>query len=237
MKKMKTIAAATALLATLTLAAPLSYAAQYDSHFADGYGAEQDNRSKLRSPHGQIFYLADKVVDVNIAEQMKKARYLTVTGQDYGLAKAILDQVIEVNSKVSEAYLLRGLCLTDMKKYIDAENDYRAALMIEPENPTFYYFRGVNYLKRKDEWSARQQFQKALEIEPHYIDVIVAMGDSYEQRGEYKKAIEYYDKVLAAFPNHDVVLAKKQDAKDAIQKAEDKRKEEARQWQLRQRIG
>ena len=236
MKTLKTIAAASALLATLTLTAPMSYAAQYND--SDNAASEmQDKRADLRNPHGRIFYLADKVVDVNILEQMKKARYLTITGQDFGLAKAILDQVIEINDKVSEAYLLRGLCLTDMKKYSEAENDYVSALMLEPENPTFYYFRGENCLKRNWTSDARRYFQKALEIEPHYIDVIVGMGDTYFQDGNYTKAIEYYDKILAVFPNHDVVNAKKQDAKDAIQARKEKQEEQRRQEELRRRIG
>ena len=258
MKKLKNIAAASALLTVLLSAAPVSQAAyqhhgEYTAnthvgHYAGARHTDSANdanvikndRDELRRPHGRVFYIADKVKDVNIAKQMEKARYLTVTGQDYGLAKAILDQVIEVNDKVSEAYLLRGICLTDMEKFNDAENDYKAALMLEPENPTFYYFRALNQLTW-NHWDhnrdARRQFNKALEIEPHYLDAIVGVGDSYFQEKDYTKAIEYYDKVLAAFPHHDVVLAKKQDANAAIQAAKDKREEEERQRKLRQRIG
>ena len=242
MKKILTVAAASALLAVFTPAMPTLYAAQYDN--SPGINQPENKIDALRQPHGQIFYLAKKVVDVNILEDMKKARYLTVTGQDYGLAKALLDKVITVNDKVSEAYLLRGLCLTDMGKHSEAEKDYKAALMLEPENPTFYYFRGLNYLKwgetRRgwgDNGSARAQFDKALGIEANYIDAIVGVGDSYFAGNDYTKAIEYYDKVLAIFPNHDVVLAKKQDARNAIQKEKEKRDEEERQREIRRRIG
>ncbi len=242
MKKFLAIAAASALSVFLAPTMPTLCAAQYDD--APAVERQENRQSDLRQPHGHIFYIAKKVVDVNIFEDMQKARYLTVTGEDYGLAKALLDKVIGVNDKVSEAYLLRALCLTDMGKFYDAEKDYKAALMLEPDNPSFYYFRGVSYLKwggtrngYGDYGSARNQFQKALEIEPLYIDAIVGVGDSYFAGKNYTQAIEQYDKVLAVFPQHDVVLAKKDDARYAMQKAKEKRDEEERQRQLRQRIG
>ncbi len=155
-----------------------------------------DKGNSLQQPHGRIFYLYRKVQNVNTEEHKNKARQLIMTGQDYSLALAELNLVIDLDKEDAEAFLLRGLAYTEMDKFEEAEADYKAALMLEPENPTFYYFRGQNFLLWPSSGSttgtnftgqydwvstnkvhALEMFQKALEIEPGYIDAIVGIGD------------------------------------------------------------
>ena len=155
--------------------------------------------SSLRQPHGRIFYLYRKNVNVNTEAHKLKARELIIGGRDYQLALAELDLVLGVDSKDAEAYLLRGLVYTEMDKFDEAEQDYRNALMLEPDNPTFYYYRGMNYLLHKVpgkttygnfaligdyaivEYNIQQaiaMFNKALAIENGYINAIVGIGDA-----------------------------------------------------------
>ena len=82
---------------------------------------------------------------------------------------------------------------------------------------------------------AVQYFKKAIEIEPYYIDAIVGLGDCYcsiaENSGQndndriytYRTAIGEYNKVLVLFPNHNVVLTKKADAQEAMEKVSNKK--------------
>ena len=98
-----------------------------------------EDRAQLQQSHGAFFYLCKKSVNIDTQAKKEQARQLIITGQDFQMAKALLNKVIELDSKDSEAYLLRALLYTDAKKYIDADNDYLNALRIEPENPTFYY--------------------------------------------------------------------------------------------------
>ena len=154
------------------------------------------DRGSLQQPHGRIFYLHRTVQNVNTEEHKNKARQLIMTGQDYSLALAELNLVINLDTEDAEAFLLRGLAYTEMDKFEEAEADYKAALMLEPENPTFYYYRGQNYLLWPSngntsgtsfigahEWAPTKQiralemFQKALEIEPGYVDAVVGIGD------------------------------------------------------------
>lgn len=155
-----------------------------------------DSGGSLQQPHGRIFYLYRKVQNVNTEAHKAKARQLIMEGQDYSLALAELNLVINMDKEDAEAFLLRGLAYTEMDKFKEAEDDYKAALMLEPENPTFYYYRGQNFLlwpsagnttgtqflgqyeyAPSRQLKALEMFQKALKIEPGYIDAIVGIGD------------------------------------------------------------
>ena len=164
--------------------------------------------ASLHQPHGKLFYLYEKKVNVNTEEHKARAKAIIFEGKDYPLALAELNLVIDLDSEDAEAFLLRGIAYTEMDKFQEAENDYKAALMLEPENPTFYYYRGVNQLLDEKNWhrlggksyeikvdndyihvhgslaSALEMFEKALKIEPNYVDAIVGMGDMYYNVGE-----------------------------------------------------
>lgn len=196
-----------------------------------------EDRAQLQTPHGGSFYICRKNVNVNNQEKKEQARQLVITGKDYQMAMALLNFVIENDKDDSEAYILRAFLYADNRKYYEADNDFKSALMLEPDNPTFYYLRGMNafYQKAEEGYSttgAWKMFEKALELEPHYLDAMVGMGDyQYSIQGNPKGAIDWYNKILVVLPNHDVVLAKKEDAQKALQKIEeeDRRRELARQ--------
>ena len=77
---------------------------------------------------------------------------------------------------------------------------------------------------------ALEYFQKAIKLAPYYVDAIVGLGDTYCRIAEYdnnekkKRAYAYrtaigeYNKILVLFPNHQVVLSKKADAQEAMEK-------------------
>lgn len=173
-----------------------------------------DNGGSLQQPHGRIFYLHRKVQNVNTEAHKAKAKQLIMEGQDYSLALAELNLVINLDQEDAEAFLLRGLAYTEMDKFEEAEADYKAALMLEPENPTFYYFRGQNFLLWPSEGSwtstnisgqyvevpskqmrALEMFQKALEIEPGYIDAIVGIGDACYTISTLKRDNMWYKEI------------------------------------------
>ena len=148
--------------------------------------------------------------------------------------------------------MLRGLARTELKEYDKADSNYEAAIKIEPENPTFYYYRALSQFYRgynikslntnvqigtDNKWiransyniRAVKYLKKAIELAPYYVDAIVGLGDTYcaiadkngnagEKRYAYRSAIGEYNKILVLFPNHQVVLSKKADAQEAMEK-------------------
>ena len=188
----------------------------------------------LRQPHGRMFYLYNKRVNVNTEEHKVKARRLLIEGKDYPLALAELNLVLDLDKEDAEAFLLRGLVYTEMDKFSDADNDYREALRLEPKNPTFLYHRAYSFMLRYNvegnygnEYDrAKAGFKEALKIEPYYIDAIVGLGDLYYMAGqrdkarsgirrsavksEFQLAIDQYNKVLVLFGENDILKAKKE---------------------------
>ena len=186
----------------------------------------QPNEDSLRRPHGKLFYLYSKNVPIDTHNKLLKARELIDSGADYPLAIAILDQIIAVQNDNAEAYLLRAIAYTVTNKFDEAEEDYKNALRLEPENPTFYKYRGQSFLMWQDYaeqkgidygWDglkpnrlalAERMYKKALEIEPYYIDGIVGLGDTYARMGKWgkkkfvrnpPKAIAFYEQAIAEY--------------------------------------
>ena len=175
----------------------------YSSMELSAEASSYQDKQELRYPHGRLFYLHAKNVNIDTEQQILRARELLLQGQDYPMAVAILNQVIAVDRQNSEAYLLRGICHTEMEQPDEAEEDYLSALRLEPENPTFYLYRGRNFLLWQDYaekkgsdygWDgqkpnrlaqAERMYEKALEIEPYYIDGMVGLGDVYARMGKW----------------------------------------------------
>ncbi len=210
-------------------------------------GATSAGEASLGELHGQnYYYLMTGTVNVNLKAKMDEAHRLIVTGQDNPYAVAILDEVIKLDPTISEAFLLRAMAKTNVEKYEEADKDYEAALMLEPENPCFYYLRGVNrlyeaegYLKKKNAYTCRytiadgalKMFNNALEIVPNYLDAEVGLADSHAMLGDalamdgygsdrvlehYEKALSGYNHVLVLVPRHDVLRSRKEDIEGRI---------------------
>lgn len=194
--------------------------------------------SSLRQPHQDFYYLHEASVNYNTKEQKNRAYQLIVTGKDLPLGISVIDKVIAIDKNDSESYLLRAYAYSKMKEYSKANEDYKSALMLEPNNPTFYYLRGLNYLDdalnngfysgpyHRPIEDAMRMFNKALAIEPNYINAIVGRGDIEYYLGNYKEAIDYYNRVLVLYPQHDIVLAKKEDANDCLRREEEKKRKQ-----------
>lgn len=231
--------------------------------------SEQDKAS-LAQPHVGLFYLYTGTVDFNIAEQMKRAKAAIDIEHDYSLALAVLDKVIELDSKNAEAYLLRGIAQSrvgeekkESKWFNKAQDDFRAALMIEPDNPTFWFYRGecgiiraqvLNELTENNQ-NCKESFNEALKLCPNYLDAIVGLGDTYYNDYVYynikqkivgyrsidesylEESINWYNKALVLVPNHGTITAKKEIATDLLNKMNIKKEQEKREAELRSRIG
>ncbi len=226
--------------------------------------SDQD-KAALGQSHTGLFYLYTATVDFNIAEQLKRAKAAIDEEQDYSMAVAVLDKVIELDAKNAEAYLLRGIAKSrwgEEKKDYDlfnkARSDFRAALQIEPENPTFWFYRAecgileaqtFNQGIRNDK-DCRGSFDEALKLCPNYLDAMVRLGDTYVidyqqwtaakitvNTSGLEKAIDWYNKALVLVPNHGTIIAKKQMVKELITEKKQKDEEEKRQQELRRRVG
>ena len=230
----------------------------------------QQDIERLSQPHQRLFYLVSATVDFNIAEQIKRAYNLMENDRDYPMAIAVLDKVIELDGKNAEACLLRGIAKTrqavagehDVRDYNRADEDYKAALLIEPDNPTFFFYRGENYRLAGHYQRCRDTYKLALELAPNYLDAMVGIGDAYFDEAEsqmnrwhkngyqgdgwhydelavrnYERAINEYNKALVLVPEHGVIVAKKELAQEKLTTAKTELAEKERQATIARRIG
>ena len=198
--------------------------------------AEAYDTKPLQLPQNPFFYLYETQVDFNIKEQLQRAKSLIEDEKDYRMAIAVCNQIIELDPNVSLAYLFKSFALTEMKNYSAAEDECQKAINIESENPTFYYFKAMNYLYWADNFDkgnsnhryysdrAVDEFHNALNFEKKYINAIIGVGDAYMRKADYnracisidggyrrKDAIENYNKAIDEY-NKVLVLFPKNSA-------------------------
>ena len=83
-----------------------------------------------------------------------------------------------------------------------SEEHYRAALKIDPRNPTVHYNWALVQLLKGDFAEAEREFRKALRFKPDYDDALVQYGVLLERRGEVQKAVQQYQAALKVNPDH-----------------------------------
>ncbi len=83
-----------------------------------------------------------------------------------------------------------------------SEEHYRAALQIDPRDPTVHYNWALVQMLRGNLDAAEQDFRKALRLKPDYDDAMVQYGVLLERRGETGKAVQQYQAALQVNPDH-----------------------------------
>jgi tetratricopeptide (TPR) repeat protein len=101
------------------------------------------------------------------------------------------------------------------EKYKKAIAEYEAALQLNPDLRSVYYYLGSSYImvyKPGDDSEKNKEFgakatdylQKALELNPDNKDIIQALGDINEKTGNFESAEKYYLQVQKFTPNDPV---------------------------------
>ncbi len=121
--------------------------------------------------------------------------------ENYDEAIICCDKALEIDSKIMEVWVTKGIAYVNVGKYIEAIECFDKALEI---NPNFIYAlsnKGHNLtaLKKYDE--AIECYDKALEIDPNFISAWSGKGDALFESGKLEKATKCYDKIIEINPN------------------------------------
>lgn len=228
---------------------------------ADRYTAEL-NKIHTQPYTQPYYYILTKAHNGNTKSELDEANRLIMTEHKYQKAIAILDAVIKHDKNVSEAYLLRGIAKTNIGEYFKADHDYEEALILEPENPCFYFYRGLNYLmlvkasgnggqffgmeaamnRSFGIEKGEKTFDKALTIAPNYADALFFEAKLLEEQRDLKynkKALSNYNRLLnLSLQQADNTMVRSH--KDALTKRisadEQRQREEHRREQTRDRV-
>ncbi|BAU52917.1 tetratricopeptide repeat protein [Mucilaginibacter gotjawali] len=98
----------------------------------------------------------------------------------------------------AEAYLLRGECYRDLKKYDDAIADFKKAIKLDPQYIDAYLTLGNFYNSQDKSTEALENFNKVLELSPGNADATRGIAVSYYTLKRWDESQALFTKLMDA---------------------------------------
>jgi len=122
------------------------------------------------------------------------------------------DIIEKINREYADAYVNRGIALSDMGNNVEALKDLRRGIDIDPELVIAYVNRGNVYRKMQDYQLALSDFLTAIRIQEKKFEEAPQiyrrspvpynnLGDLYVKMGQYHEANDSFSKAIEADPN------------------------------------
>ena len=109
------------------------------------------------------------------------------------------NEVIKINDRNTDAYLMRSKVYRKNLDYPSAINDISKTILIDPDNPAFYYERGKCYQKFNQHANAINDFSKTIALntalKTEDPNVYYSRAESYEEIMDFDKARADYNKI------------------------------------------
>jgi len=157
---------------------------------------------ELHPPLHRVNTPPRRLTDIQTA--VDNGDFLRAQGK-YQEAIASLDQVIQHNPDVAEAYYERGHVYYDLEQYDRAIQDYDQAIRLAPNYHEAYFRRGEAYRRLKQYERAIQDYTEPIRVAPEgAFKSYLARGDAYRDLGQDTRAIPDYGKAIRlAFSNYE----------------------------------
>ncbi|MEP7164358.1 MAG: tetratricopeptide repeat protein [Ferruginibacter sp.] len=168
---------------------------------------------------GRKFFLRSIECDSSFALGYQKMSALYSRARFEDSALAILQKCISVNPENADAYRNIGTYyLSNRKDSLQAEENFKKAITLDPSNGENYYSLARLYRKQKNKNKAIDIYTRALDNIGNNKDLFNELGNVYfEAPSQFEKAISYYNKALEMDPTLAYVylnLGKLHEAKD-----------------------
>lgn len=111
-------------------------------------------------------------------------------------ALEIYDRAIAVDPERAEAYFSKGLLLTNLKRYEQAEVAFQAGLKVAPNSPLAHYYLGRLALERREPAQAITAFERAIEANPSFEQAYLSLGAVHEASHSPERAVALYRRYL-----------------------------------------
>jgi tetratricopeptide (TPR) repeat protein len=105
------------------------------------------------------------------------------------------NMVIKGNEKSTSGYLMRSKIYVANLDFPAAINDISRDIVIDPDNPDFYYTRGTYYQQFNQHSDAIIDFSKYISAKPDDPTGYFARARSYEETMNFEKATADYEKI------------------------------------------
>lgn len=120
------------------------------------------------------------------ADELLDEALSSIQNGDYIEAVATMDVLIEADSSIAFAYVLRGFAFTQLGDLDEAVNDFSRAIELEPWQFDYYMFRGDAYFLDGEFTDALDDYDSAIFVNPW-------SSDSYFRRAEAQYELENDD--------------------------------------------
>lgn len=124
-------------------------------------------------------------------------------------AEGDFDKVIIMDPRMSSAYVYRGLCRDELKRYKDALNDYTRALELKPNdaaihNNIAYLYVSADDERFRDKTKALEHAKRAAELSNNKnAEILDTLAKAHFINGQIKEAIEIESKAIKLDPYND----------------------------------
>jgi eukaryotic-like serine/threonine-protein kinase len=122
------------------------------------------------------------------------------------LADEATRKALELDDSLPEAHAARAFALSNLRRWSEAEPEFRRAIELNPNNATARYFYAFGYLapqNRMDE--ALEQYRTAISLDPLSSIINTNYGVMLMEARRYPEALAQFQKVLARDPNFPAV--------------------------------
>jgi len=121
--------------------------------------------------------------------------------QDYPKAIGYLDQALQVDQFLPEAYFVKGIIFKEIGDTSKAVSSYETARELNPDYFEASYELGSLYASADDD-QAIQYFDAALASQPGNIEALYAKGIYCQEHDSITPAMNAYFEILEQDPNH-----------------------------------
>ena len=183
----------------------ISHDVYLDDRFLDDYSVED----------GDLVSLKDILFHSNDFRSLRNLAYGFYVRENLQEGVDCCQKSIQINPGYGRVHSNLGIMFGELKKYREAEKEYKEALRIEPNLVEAHYNLGILLYKLKRYDKAEKEYSEALRINPDYADVHYNLGILlYELEGydeaekEFKEASRINPDYADAHYNLGILLKK-----------------------------
>ena len=122
-------------------------------------------------------------------------------------------------------YMTKGTLALDQKNYIQAIDDFNAALKDKPDDPSATLYIGIALRKIGNQQEAEKLLKKTVKLDPQSPRANLELGILYFEKGIYDEARDFFETVKIISPKTELAAV----AEDYIRNIGRKEKAEARE--------
>lgn len=147
--------------------------------------------------------LADPKDKIALYNRIKIAQWYSAEGKTKEAMENI-EQVLQEDSGIMEAHLVRGNLLMKEREFPEARKSFETALKKNPKYASAIFGMASAYEREKNWDAARSGFQRLTELDPNDSKAYFHLGDIALAQKQYPEALDLFKKVVELDPEQSI---------------------------------